>query len=249
MRKTIRLTGRRQLAQNAFDFRFGELNGRSVASLAIADPTAVRGFPPTSEIRVKLTENKLVRVLTFGTIAKPVTVADVDSDIFRAPSCQVRIVNRAQDRDGMLLGSTREWTLTSGGEPDGILLFQAAPIAPRLWTLDIRDQEPPIIYIDESIPDAGMWARTDPVFGACVAPAVVTEIMRAILEAKEAPEGGWEEDWMTWVFELLPNTKPPFGGSYEEKSKWIDELLDAFAARHNFVAGVLSVFAKVEDKP
>ncbi|QKD00547.1 hypothetical protein [Mesorhizobium loti] len=248
MRKTIRLTGRRQLAQAAFDFRFSELGGRPVGTLAISDPAALRGFPATSEIRVKLTENKLVRVLSFGTIAKPATVADIDSEVFRAPSCQVRIVNRAQDRDGMLLGSTREWTLTSGGEPDGILLFQAAPIAPRLWSLDIRDQEPPIVYIDESIPNAGLWARTDPVFGACVVPAVVTEIMRAILESREAPEGGWEDDWMTWVMELLPNTKPPFGASYEEKTKWIDELLDAFAARHNFVAGARAALAPAEDK-
>ena len=239
MRKTIRLTGRRQLPQNAFDFRFSQLNGRSVAILAIADPDALRGFPAASEIRVKLTENKLVRVLSFGTIARAVTAADIDSEIFRAPSCQVRIVNRARERDGLLLGSTREWTLTSGGEPDGILLFQSAPIAPRLWSLNIRDHEPPIVYIDENIPDAGMWARTDPIFGACVAPAVVSEIMRAILEGKEAAEEGWEADWITWVLELLPNTKPPFGGSYEEKTRWIDELLDAFAARHNFVASVL----------
>lgn len=244
MRKAIRLTGRKQLAQAAFDFRFSRLNGRSVATLAIASPAALRSFPATAEIRVKLTENKLVRVLTFGTVARPEPIADIDSDVFRAPSCQVRVVNRGQDRDGMLLGSTREWTLTSGGEPDGILLFQAAPIAPRLWSLDIRDQEPPIVYIDESIPDAGLWARTDPIFGACVAPAIVTEILRAILEGRELPEGGWEADWMAWAFELLPNTKPPFNESYEKKTEWIGELLDAFAARHNFVGSVLPILAR-----
>jgi len=247
MRKTIRLTGRKQLPQAAFDFRFSRLDGRSIGTLSIVDKAALHSFPPAAEIRVKLTENKLVRVLTFGTIARPEAVADIDSDVFRAPSCQVRVVNRGKDRDGLLLGSTREWTLTSSGEPDGILLFQAAPIAPRLWSLDIRDQEPPIVYIDESIPDAGLWARTDPVFGACVAPAIVSEILRAILEGKEVPEDGWEADWMAWVYDLLPNTKPPFNESYENKTQWINELLDIFSKRHNFLGSVLQVLGRKDE--
>lgn len=245
MRKTIRLTGRKQLAQSAFDFRFSKLNGESVGTLAIKDQTELQGFPPNAEIRVKLTENKLVRVLDFGTVSHPAPSAKVDSDTFRAPSCQVRVVNRAEDREGMLLGSTRTWTLTSAGEPDGILLFQPAPIAPRLWKLDIRDEGQPLLYIDEGITDAGLWARTDPIFAACVLPAVVTELMRTILHSDGPPESGWEADWIRWADELMPTTEPPYNGSAKEQKSWIDDLIDAFASRHRLSDHVQSNLLKV----
>jgi hypothetical protein len=248
MLKTIRLTGRRQLPRSAFDFRFSEVNGRPVATLAIANPSALRAFPANSEIRVKLSENKLVQVLAFGTVGRPSTVADIETGVFRAPSCQIRIVNRATNNDGMLLGSTRQWTLSSGGTPDGILLFQPAAIAPRLWSLDIRDQEQPILYIDENIPDASLWARTDPVFAACVLPSVITEVMRAILELDEVPEGGWEADWLNWAATLMQGNAP-FKGTWDEQTRWISELVDAFAHRHDLAGRVLSALApKVEDK-
>lgn len=249
MRKTIRLTGRKQLPQSAFDFRLAEVKGHRVATLTLSDPAVMQSFPPHSEIKVKLNENKLVQVLDFGTIAKPATTADVGDDVFRAPSCQVRVVNRATNNDGMLLGSTRSWTLTSGGDPDSILLFQPAPIAPRLWKLDIRDgDEQPVLYIDENLPDASLWARTNAVFAACVLPAVISEIMFDILKLDEAPDGGWRSDWLGWVNILMPGTTPPFKENGDVTKKWISELIDAFAARHGLAASVISSLGSAEDK-
>ena len=237
MRKTIRLTGRRQLAQSSFSFHLSDSNGSRVASLEIVDATALKKFPNDAEIRVKLVENKLVEILNFGTVAKPVATALVREASFRAPSCQVRIVSRGE-QNGLLLGSTSSWTLKSGGAPDGILLFQPANIAPRLWKLVIEDQDP-ILYIDERLPDAGLWARTNPVFAACVLPHVISEIMRFILDKKTAPETGWEAEWMVWADGLMPGGKPPFNDIPDEQRKWIDELVAAFAQKHDLADGVL----------
>ncbi|WP_421760314.1 hypothetical protein [Devosia sp.] len=248
MRKTIRLTGRKQLAQSAFEFRFSEVNGRQVGTLAVADLAALKSFQVDSEIRVKISENKLVRILRFGTVGRPVTVCDVDSGTFRAPSCQVRIVDRSKDKDGLLLGSTNTWTLSSAGDPDGILLFQPAAIAPRLWKLDIRDQDKPVLYIDEKIPDAALWAKTDPIFAACVLPAVIAELMGVILDSDEPPESGWESDWMKWADDFMPGGVPPYKGSAQEQKAWIDELVGAFAARHNLSGNVLQNLATTGEK-
>lgn len=247
MRKTIRLTGRRQLPQNAFDFRLTERDGRKVATLAIVETGATANFPPDSGIRVKLTENKLVRILDFGTVGHPIFVADVDSDTFRAPSCQVRVVNRSPNNNGMLLGSSRTWTVTSSGDPDGILLFQPAQIAPRLWSLKIGNEDQPILYIDENIPDAAQWAKSDPTFTACVLPAVVTELMHAILDLSDAPEEGWEADWIKWAEIFMPGSPPPYKASAVDQKSWIDELIDAFAARHDLAGRVIAGLSTTKD--
>ena len=206
MRRNIRLTGRRQLPQTAFAVQLADVAGKRVATLSIRDPQELRAFPPEAEIRVKLAENKLVEVLRFGTVARPVTSARLREESFRAPSCQVRVVNRNGASTGMLLGSTNPWTLKTGTEPDGILLFQPANIQPLLWKLDIRDsgEEQPILYVDERIPDASIWARSDPLFAACVLPGVVSEIMRRILSQGSAPEDGWEADWLAWNDSVPP---------------------------------------------
>ncbi|MEA3003235.1 MAG: hypothetical protein QOH81_2023 [Sphingomonadales bacterium] len=240
MRRTIRLTGRKQLARSAFSFHLADLGAKRVGALSIANPGELKAFPIDAEIRVKLSENKLVEVLRFGTIAKPIASADLKESSFRAPSCQVRIVTRGGKSDGMLLGSTSQWTLRSGGEPDGILLFQAAETEPRLWRLDIRDQEPPILYVDERIPDASLWAKSDSLFAACVLPHVISEVMRYVLSGSSAPEDCWEADWVSWALFLMPGTKPPFNDTQDEQRQWIEQLIDTFAQRHDLSGEVLA---------
>jgi hypothetical protein len=242
MRRNIRLTGRKQLAKSSFGLSFSDNSGKLVAMFSTIDPDVLHGFPSESEIRVKLTENKLVEVLRFGTVAGPISSAELNEKSFRAPSCQVRVVGREVAANGKLLGSTDTWTLRDGGDSDGILLFQASNIAPRLWKLDIRDSgdEQPILYVDERIPDAALWAKSDPLFAACVLPHVVSEIMRKVLSLPGSPEEGWEFDWVTWAFTLMPGKKPPFGGPDEDKAKWLDDLISSFANRHGLADRVLA---------
>ena len=142
----------------------------------------------------------------------------------------------------MLLGSTNPWTLKSGGDPDGILLFQAADIKPRLWRLDIRDngQEHPILYVDERIPDASLWAKSDPIFAACVLPYVVAEIMRRVLALNTAPDDGWEADWLAWAAALMPGSKVPFDANEPDKDIWIEELISIFSLRHDLAGHALA---------
>jgi hypothetical protein len=215
------------------------VNGKHVAALAVSDFEELKTLPPDAELRVKLSENKLVEVLRFGTLAKPAATAEIQDTNFLAPSCQVRVVSRANGSDGLLLASTNSWTYRSGGHPDGILLFQPAPTAPRLWRLDIRDEEYPILYVDERIPDAGLWAKTDPIFNASILPHIVNEVMLEILRGDSAPDEGWMADWLLWADNVMPGAKPPFGKSDKDRKAWIDELIDAFSYRHELADQVL----------
>jgi hypothetical protein len=244
MRKTIRLTGRRQLPLNAFGFQIAEIKGKRVATLTISDPVVIRSFPPEAEIRVKLVENKLVEILRFGTVARPHVSADVVEGSFRTPSCQIRVVSGTTSNQGLLLGTTPRWTYKSGGDPDGILDFQPYATAPRTWKLEIKSEdEHPILYVDERIPDAALWAKSDPVFISCVFPQIIGEIMSRIILYGSPPEDGWMHDWLKWAESLAPGSAPPFSDKIDdEQRQWIDQLVEAFALRHRLADQVIAGF-------
>lgn len=246
MRRTIRLTGRRQLPVTAFDFQIAEVQGKRVASLTVVDPGCLKGFAAEAEIRVKLVENKLVEILRFGTVGKTAVTAELAGTSFLAPSCQVRVVVKAGESEGMLLGSTRNWTYKSDGQTDGILLFQPAETAPRAWRLELRDEEYPILYVDSRIPDAAHWARTDPVFNACVLPHVIGSVFQNIFDAGSKPEDGWMADWIGWAATLLPANSPPFGSDRKEQSVWIESLIDIFAAKHKLADQLIAAIPQVQ---
>ncbi len=232
MRNTIRLTGRKQLPVMAFDLTIEEIGEQRRAKLSCVDHSYLKGFPLDAEIRLRLSENKFVEVLNFGTIGKPIETVEVRNSSFGAPSCQVRIVKSDAVNSGLLLGSTKNWTYKSDGQTDGILLFQPGPTRPRAWRLDVRDDENPILYVDERIEDASAWAKSDPVFLACVLPYVISEVFGWILETGSEPEDGWMEQWVRWAESLLPNEDMPFKGDAKTKREWIEKLTTTFAARH-----------------
>ena len=248
MRKAIRLTGRRQLPKADFDFRLIDQKGKHTAALSVINRDCLKGFPVDAEIRLRLVENKQVEILKFGTVGKPLPVIDVKSSNFAAPSCQVRVVNTTGNRDGLLLGSTKPWTYTSNGRPEGLLLFQPKDIAPRLWRLDLRDDENPILYVDERIQDAGQWAMSDPVFTAAIFPHVISEVMQFILRTGSEPEDGWMADWLAWVETLKPGSKLPFTGDDKARREWIEDLIDSFAYRHKLSDSVVAAVKEAGDE-
>ena len=250
MRRTIRLTGRRQLPVSSVKVRLHPSTEaeQTNISLTISEHKHFRIFPGTASIKLRLIENKLSKTLTFGTIAKPNTVQSISSGAFSAPSCQLRVVSNDKPNTGRLLGSSRSWTLRTdvhlGGEPaeasEGLLLFQPFDIAPLSWKLDIREDSKPIVYIDKRIPNSRTWARTDPVFVACVLPAIVREIFEDILKNKDQPSSdSWEMDWVNWADSLMLGVKPPWNETGDLRRRWVDNLLENFCGEHEMHAALL----------
>lgn len=238
MRRTIHLTGRRQIPTSAFDFEITDLDGRKVAYLSARNIKVLEGYPASSVVKVKLVENKLVETLEYGPISKLSTVTELSQESFQAPSCQIRIVGRDGENSGKLLASTRPWTFKSDAETEGILLFQAADTAPRLWRLEIREQERPILYVDKNIPNVSTWSKSDPVFAACIFPHVIERVFSTVLDERSRPEDGWMAEWLDWADSMMPGAEAPFS-DVEAHAKWIDSLIDTFAAKHKLAASVL----------
>lgn len=234
MRRTIHLTGRKQLSLSQFEFDIHEVGDSQVVTLGLSEEIR-RTFPNDARVRVKLVENKRVEICDFGTVGKPKLDVDVGNLKFYAPSCQIRI-SSSEAPQGKLLGSTSPWTFKSGGAEEGILIFQAKPIAPKLWDLEIRDQEYPLLSIDDRVPDAATWAGGSPVFRALVFPTVLREVFRHIFAANDGqrPDDGWMHDWMKFADTLYGSTvSPPKSKEDIDVNRWCDDLSDTFLTHFN----------------
>lgn len=179
MRRRIRLTGRKQLQRSYVDVQVLAVGTRKIVALALADQHAFEKFPADARIKLRLFENKFAKTLEFGTLGSPKTTADLGNTVFSAPSCQLRVVASCEENRGLLLGSTNTWTLRTDteepgeGADEGILLFQPFNIAPRTWKLDIREDDYPVVYVDEKISNSRTWVRNDPVFVSSVLPSIM----------------------------------------------------------------------------
>ena len=240
MRRRIRLTGRRQLPRSAIEAKIFEEGGRPLLSMVMKDQTAFEKFPTSSRLKLRLFENKVSETLEFGTIAAPRITRELKSSIFAAPSCQLRVVGTGGEREGLILGSTDTWTMQvnpddrGGTASEGLLMFQPHDIAPLSWSLDIREDDYPIVYVDRSIPQSGIWVRNDPVFVSCVLPMIVREVFEDILmSANEPPEHEWARNWLEWADTIMAGKAPPWNDTSDAKRQWIRHLLEGFCQRHS----------------
>jgi len=238
MRKRIRLTGRRQLPRSSVEAKSFELGSKKLISMTISRPEAFRNFPDSAIVKLRLFENKFSETLEFGTLGSLKATAELENTGFSAPSCQLRVVASEGDHKGLLLGSTDTWTMRAGDDDkggksgEGILMFQPLKIAPRCWKLSIRDDDYPVVYIDEGIPESRTWVRNDPVFISCVLPAIIREVFEDILSNNAPPDQAWMKDWLGWADTLMPGNFPPWSDGRPQRQVWIDDLLDNFCQRH-----------------
>lgn len=237
MRRRIRLTGRRQLSRSSISVKVITLPHKRLLAFSVADPNAFRVFPRDAKIKLRLVENKIAEVIDFGTIADQKNAAEIKNASFSAPSCQLRIASTASERQGLLLGSTDTWTLQIENDTEGdrskkgILNFQPMKTAPRSWKLDIRDDDYPVVYVDDRIPDPRSWARTDPVFVSCVLPGIISKVFDDIFEQDSPADIPWMLDWIRWGEMLMPGRELP-KDSAQDKKDWVEHLVDTFCLRH-----------------
>jgi len=246
MRRRIRLTGRRQLQRSCVHVEIRKADkGKKIVGLSLAEADAFQGFPDSALVRLRLNENKLSETLEFGTIGAMRAAAELETPVFSAPSCQLRIVVAQGDRKGLLLASTDSWTLRTDSDSgdngeDGILLFQPMDIAPRTWKLEVRDTELPIVYVDKSVPDSRTWVRHDPVFVSTVLPAIIEQVFEKII-ASTPDEVEWMQSWLRWAEILLPGSPiPDVDDEQDAKDKWLDDLLIAFCAKHRLLERLIA---------
>lgn len=234
MRRTIHLTGRKELPASVFDIELisapdgDRLKLQVIRASDGRDPLSE--FPADADLKVRVFENYVVDVLNFGTVGNRRPEAELPRGRYRNPTCQIRIVSK--EEPGKLIASSRSRRPGAEGQLEGILHFLPYDTSPRMWQLVFDDDNYPVLRVDKEIPNVAAWASADPIFVAAVLPAVIEQVWRRILDEAELPEDGWKADWLHWAKTMMPGTIPPIEASPEEKDQWLQSLADAFARRH-----------------
>lgn len=245
MRRRIRLTGRRQLSKTAVKVALAEVGGDPLVVVTVAHPDAFKPFPPDARVSLRLVENKGVEVVDLGTVAKLHTSRKLQSRELNAPSCQLRIADPGHKAKGLLLASTDTWTLR-GDDPNndensrGILQFLAADTAPQPWKLQINENDYPLVLVDKRIPNAGLWARNDPIFVGTALPAIVRQIFDEILRGEYPDDTPWVMSWLQWAEAILPGAMPSLPEADRvTRFDYLERLLDSFCSRHDLATKLL----------
>lgn len=252
MRRRIRLTGRRQLSKSAVKVVLSELAGHPLVVMTVTQPEAFKAFPPDSKVSLKLIENKRVEVVDFGTVGKLHTSQKLKTRGLTAPSCQIRIADPGNKARALLLASTDHWTLKGDDDKDdenskGILQFLPADTEPQSWKLEINESDYPLVRVDKRIPNAGLWARNDPVFVGTALPAIVRQVFDEILREEVSDDTPWVIEWLRWADALLPGVAPPIGDDDKAfRIEFLDRLVDSFCEKHGLAASLLEA-AKPEE--
>jgi hypothetical protein len=220
-------------------------------TLSVKDRAVFKGFSPDAHVTLRLVENKQMELLDFGTVGTPKAIAELKNSLFGDPSCQLRVAETRPDHLGLLLGSTKTWRLNSDRTPEqgsvrGILRFQPAEIAPRAWKLDIQENAHPIVMVDKRINDPRTWAKTNPVFVACVLPAILHMVFDDILSKPDPGDIEWMEDWLRWADSVMPGNKAP--EDYQDskaRHDWIEQLIESFCQRHRLSDRIVDELTRV----
>lgn len=248
MRRRIRLTGRRQLPKSTVTAQMVEVGDDTIVTLVPKNHDVFAVFPNDARVSLKLFADKRIEILDFGTIGKLASSQKLKSKNFVAPSCQLRITDSGQKQKGLLLGSTDPWTLMAEDPQQeaaskGIVEFLADKTAPQTWKLEIREDDYPLVRVDERIPSASMWAKTDPTFVAIALPVIVSRVFEKILH-EDFPDGmPWANDWLAWAETVAPGLLPLRNpDDHNEMSDAIERLVDSFCQRHELADTLLNEF-------
>ena len=246
MRTAVRLTGRRKIPVRSVDVRL--IDGRPQKVIfSIRHSFDFNKFPRSSTVKIRFFENKGIESVNVGTLSSLTASDGVERSLdnrFSHPSCQLRVIQSQGPKKGLLLGSTPNWTLESDADANsqsqntGILYFAVGSVDPQSWSLELRENDYPTIYVDGSVPNAKAWAKGDPVFTSLVLPVVIRDIFEEILQTSEPAE--WMLDWQNWARQIGIHDDPPSGGDRQERRQWIEKLVDRFAHKHKIHKGLIS---------
>lgn len=251
MRRQIRFTGRKQLAHSSVEIKLLDTEKGKRVLLTLKNPDEFKTMSSSACLKLRLFENKISETLVFSSLGevrrRHYAIAELRRpEAFSAPSAQLRVVATEDNRRGLVLGSTRKWTLRMEGDGavessiEGILQLQTLDIAPRVWRLQPRDEEHPIVYIDKQVPNPSAWVQTDPVFISCVLPAIIREVFDHIFTSYGDTEQEWVNDWISWAERLTQDNDIPWGNDeIEKRNEWIENLLEAFCRQHDMLKNLV----------
>lgn len=242
---TIRLTGRKSLPQNAFDFEWVGNEEGVITRLSIIDYSVLAGFPADARIRVALRENKNINIVDFGTLDNLTPSVQIYGILLISPSAELRVIQSHTEEEHLLLGSVKLPKIANKGDAEGILHFQVKNTTPLLWELVIEEDAYPVLYLSDRLEekvDPVLWVRSNHLFMITVFPELIDKVFRYIFSNDSPTNEGWMTDWITWAESAMGCPDFPVDANEDQLNKWLADSISTITGKmgllDDFISGI-----------
>lgn len=254
MPRRLNYTGRRRISRDDVSIRMHR-NGRGLvfdAVLRLADYKLDNVNPPPHVyVEAYRGASALWKRFDFGRYGTIQPPADCSLDEFGVPEgilFRVKVSAAGDDALGRLLAEADAIRPRMPNEQDahGQPLIQhvaADDIGDELWRVTDFDGSLPLLKVNSRVPMGVDQFLRDPQHRATVMPAVMRQVLTRILILDrdawdEEDEGSWQRRWLNFAARLpgvgpCPDAEEDTGRlrNTEELDRWIDDAVEAFAAR------------------
>lgn len=202
-------------------------------------------LPPEAKIFIEAYRPTNFLRFEYGTVATP-----------RPPKGLVARLTEFATRDGLLF----RVKITSTGDNDGLLLAegesipisddedqmekripllppQQADLGQELWRVEFNGTKGPLLEINNRLDWKAVAAS--PLFRSLVYPAAMRQILTQVILIEEVCDtedlGSWHSRWLAFARSLGVGEPPMDDEDDDVKMKWIDDAVDIFSRKHQFL--------------
>jgi len=252
MIRRFNYTGRKKLARTRLSISLNETSDNRLAFDAALQLDGL-DLPPSANIFIEAYRRAYFKRIACGTVSNPkfpkkFILEGLD------PQALVRFRVKIADKKGRILAIADRIIprLTEEEPTDKICLLPVdfVDLGQSIWRLDL-DSDWPSLQLNKLIENIREIARSDNYFLTLVYPEIVRQVLYKIVVEEDHTDPYTDDDWMSqwlrFVIDLSAEKLLPPSGESEpiklEKSKWIDDAVNAFSSNKR----VLEKFIQAQD--
>ena len=231
MQTTLNYTNRKRIEKKGVLFSFTE-DQAEIPEFNVLFNMDMNTYPPDASVYVEAYYKETRQRFDFGKASNLTPPEDrrlTELDLSGSIQFRVLIVDDS-GKNGLLLASGTKFNAKSDDDNDksSILSVKSVPLGQIPWKMQMENGEPPILLLNNSIPNSIDKMRNDQVFQSLILPAAFREILTFFL---------WNEDnhsdqakkWSAFTNDFAepkPTTQDP-----SELLAWVDDVVSEFAKR------------------
>ncbi len=240
MQRRLNFTNRKRISHGDVDIRTQHTPSGTYFS-AVLDVQSYR-FPSEASVYVEAYQGASRMRFGFGKVAHLAPPADLvlkDLDPAIPPLFRVLVVSS----DGRIVGAAHK--IKPGNEQEdeaqyALLPIRLLPLGEEIWSLLFREEDRPLLRLNSKVYGIEEKIRSDPLVQGAILPAAFRMVLERVLlqpYGSEISEDGesWTDDWVAFGQQLTGIPKPL---EREDREAWIQECLEKFSTRHQFVTHI-----------
>ncbi len=237
MKRRLNFTGRLRITHSDLNIRLTEVADPPLTFTAERDLRRY-DLPSNAQVYLEAFLGPSYMRFDWGSVAEPRSLSSgcelTEIDSRDSVRFRVKVVGTGPTTNGILLAQADHIRVDASEQ--SILPVRDTDLTYVVWKLDFEDNEPQLL-VNSRIDGIKEIVRYDPTFAALVFPAVLKEILENVIDewsGESDDEQPWVTNWMTFASSLT-NETPPARDDVEQRQRWIDDSVRAFAKKNRLL--------------